>query len=326
MFRFQKKTSKVSILTVKKCHLFTDSAFSNSNTLQDHEFFMATAVLAAKCSKDPKTQVGAVIVNSENFIVGIGYNKFPKDLEFSWGKKEKHKYVVHAEANALMHRNCENLKNATIFTTLSPCIQCAQLIIKSGITKVIYKDYKPGKNDQYGDALSLLNENGVESEQFKSNRKLIPINLNHQEKPPRNDFWNLKDYFMSLAVLVSKCSKEFYKTGAVFVTEHNQIMAMGYNELPLNSLDKYYNNSEDAFMIHATYNAIINANIGQLKNAHLYITRYPCNECAKFIVESGVKKIYFLEEQPDEASRLMFLKANVKTEKYESSVEFNLNV
>ena len=68
------------------------------------EYFMGVALLSAKRSKDPATQVGACVVNEDNRIIGIGYNGFPKgceDDEFPWGKNDsdplntKYPYIVH---------------------------------------------------------------------------------------------------------------------------------------------------------------------------------------------------------------------------------------
>src|SRR6056300_1773032 len=86
------------------------------------EYFMEIAKLSAKRSKDPSTQVGSCIVNTENKIVGIGYNGFPNgidDNELSWSRDgeylyTKYPYVCHAEMNAIM--NCTMLpKECTIY-------------------------------------------------------------------------------------------------------------------------------------------------------------------------------------------------------------------
>ena len=86
------------------------------------QYFMEIAKLSAKRSKDPSTQVGACIVNSENKIVGIGYNGFPNginDDELSWSREgdyldTKYPYVCHAEMNAIM--NCTMLPKDVQYT------------------------------------------------------------------------------------------------------------------------------------------------------------------------------------------------------------------
>ena len=114
------------------------------------EYFMALAALTARRSKDPATQVGACIVNSERRVVGVGYNGFPamgavsNDQLLPWSKDgdgpldTKYLFVCHAELNAVMNKNQPLLKDCSIYTTLFPCNECAKIIIQSGITRVVY--------------------------------------------------------------------------------------------------------------------------------------------------------------------------------------------
>ncbi|MCF0246792.1 MAG: dCMP deaminase family protein [Ileibacterium sp.] len=110
---------------------------------------MAMAHLAAFRSKDPNTQVGAVIVNPDNRVVGMGYNGFPRgcsDLAYSWKREgdeleTKYPYVVHAELNAILN-SIKDLKGCTLYVSLFPCNECAKAIIQAGITKVIYESDK----------------------------------------------------------------------------------------------------------------------------------------------------------------------------------------
>lgn len=113
------------------------------------EYFMGVAVLSAKRSKDPATQVGACIVNESKRIIGIGYNGFPygcSDCDFPWEKDgsfldTKYPYVVHAEPNAILNATT-SLVNATLYVTLFPCNECAKLIIQSGIKQIVYMSEK----------------------------------------------------------------------------------------------------------------------------------------------------------------------------------------
>ncbi|KAF4750553.1 hypothetical protein FOZ63_000751 [Perkinsus olseni] len=114
------------------------------------EYFMALAHVTAMRSKDPSTQVGAVIVNPDNKVVGIGYNGFPSmgeidnDALLNWGKKgdkpidSKYWFVCHAEMNAIMNKNQHDIRDCAIYTTLFPCHECAKLILQAGITHVYY--------------------------------------------------------------------------------------------------------------------------------------------------------------------------------------------
>ncbi|XP_076117768.1 deoxycytidylate deaminase-like [Mytilus galloprovincialis] len=123
------------------------------------EYFMALAFLSAQRSKDPKTQVGACIVNKDNRIVGMGYNDMPnysKDEDFPWEEAQtaegnKHLYVCHAELNAVVNKIQADVKGCRMFVTLFPCNECAKIIIQSGIEEVIYyemPDIQEGEKKQ----------------------------------------------------------------------------------------------------------------------------------------------------------------------------------
>ncbi len=109
------------------------------------EYFMGIAVLSAKRSKDPNTQVGACIVSQKNIIVGTGYNGFPTgclDSQLPWGREgnfldTKYPYVIHAEENAISNSN-NDVTGCTLYVTLFPCHNCAKKIIQEGIKYVIY--------------------------------------------------------------------------------------------------------------------------------------------------------------------------------------------
>ena len=109
---------------------------------------MSIAQVVATRSKDPNTQVGAVIVDQENCIVSTGYNGMPtgcSDDEFPWEREAKHPndtkypYVCHAELNAILSAGSK-LYGHTLYTTLFPCNECAKAIIQSGISTIIYKE------------------------------------------------------------------------------------------------------------------------------------------------------------------------------------------
>ena len=107
------------------------------------EYFMGVALLSAKRSKDPSTQVGACLVNQDKRIIGIGYNGFPRgcsDDIFPWGKgntDELNNKYPYAEANAILNSS-GNLKGSTVYVTLFPCNECAKLLIQSGIKHIVY--------------------------------------------------------------------------------------------------------------------------------------------------------------------------------------------
>ncbi|GIL57629.1 hypothetical protein Vafri_12820 [Volvox africanus] len=134
----------------------TDPA-PRSGSLSWDDYFMALAFLSAERSKDPNKQVGAVIVNCDNVILGIGYNGFPRgccDSDLPWAKEArspegglnplatKYPYVVHAEANALLNKNAASVAGARIYVTMFPCNECAKLLIQAGVREVVYHEDK----------------------------------------------------------------------------------------------------------------------------------------------------------------------------------------
>lgn len=104
------------------------------------QFFMSMAELTATRSKDPSTKVGAVIVDYNRRVIGLGYNGFPRGVddrpERYTDKKIKYSLVVHAEANAIVN-SFTGLSDTTIYTTMFPCSSCTKLIIQSGISRVV---------------------------------------------------------------------------------------------------------------------------------------------------------------------------------------------
>ncbi|XP_044317633.1 probable deoxycytidylate deaminase [Drosophila rhopaloa] len=149
------------------------------------DYFMATALLSAERSKDPVTQVGACIVDSQNRIVSIGYNGFPRncsDDEFPWTKskvflEDKKMYVVHAEANAILNNNGLNLTGTRLYTTLFPCNECAKLIIQVGISHILYLSDKYGAKPKYQASRRMLDAVGVTCTQYRPQRNNIVIDF-----------------------------------------------------------------------------------------------------------------------------------------------------
>jgi len=120
------------------------------------EYFMGVAMLAARRSKDPNTQVGACIVSPDHIILSTGYNGFPKgcsDDDYPWareGTETKYPFVVHAELNAILNSGGRSLRGATIYVALFPCNECAKAIIQSGIAEVVYL------SDKYAGSTAML--------------------------------------------------------------------------------------------------------------------------------------------------------------------------
>ena len=130
---------------------------------------MGVALLSARRSKDPNTQVGACIVNSQNKIVGAGYNGLPigcDDDHFPWAKQgdfldTKYPFVCHAELNAILNNIGMDLKGCKIYTALFPCNECTKAIIQAGITEVIYLSDKYDGTDPSKASKKMLDSSGV---------------------------------------------------------------------------------------------------------------------------------------------------------------------
>lgn len=137
------------------------------------EYFMGLAHLSAKRSKDPSTQVGAVIVSKDHRVVGIGYNGFPNgcsDDEFPWDREgeftqTKYPFVVHAELNAILNSNSD-LRGCSIYVSLFPCNECAKAIIQSGISRIVYESDKYADTDGTKASKRMLKAAGVQLEQL----------------------------------------------------------------------------------------------------------------------------------------------------------------
>ena len=126
------------------------------------QYFSALAQVCAKKSKDPSTQVGAVVTDQFHQIVGTGYNGFPrgvKDSDFPWARTgpltgTKYPYVVHAEVNAILQARSE--AGLTLYTTMFPCSNCAKIIVQAGVRKVVYQYLSQRQPDDYQAARKML--------------------------------------------------------------------------------------------------------------------------------------------------------------------------
>ena len=141
------------------------------------EYFMSVAKLSGMRSKDPSTQVGSCIVDSDKRILSIGYNGAPNgfhDDEFPWAREgepvnTKYFYVCHAEMNAILNfkGSRKELEVATVYVDLFPCNECAKLIIQSGIKEVIYLSDKYNGTDANIASKKLFDTCGVKYRQLE---------------------------------------------------------------------------------------------------------------------------------------------------------------
>ncbi len=155
---------------------------SRKDYLSWEEYFMAIAILTAKRSKDPNTQVGACIVSSDNRILSIGYNGTPNgysDSNFPWQREgepldTKYLYVCHAELNAILNfrGGKRELEGSRIYVDLFPCNECAKAIIQSGIKEVVYLRDKYSDTDGVKASKKMFDVCGVKYRQMQLDHKI----------------------------------------------------------------------------------------------------------------------------------------------------------
>lgn len=156
------------------------------------DYFMGIALLAAKRSKDPNTQVGACIVSGDapngfnhNTILSVGYNGLPigcSDDLFPWEREgefldTKYPFVVHAELNAILNARGKSLVGSKIYVALFPCNECCKAIIQSGIREVIYLSNKYANSDAVKASTKMFESAGVKLTQLKTNRQKIELSF-----------------------------------------------------------------------------------------------------------------------------------------------------
>ncbi|GBU11264.1 cytidine deaminase [Erysipelotrichaceae bacterium] len=121
----------------------------------------------------------------------------------------------------------------------------------------------------------------------------------------KKDYLDWNTYFMGVAYLSGMRSKDpATQVGACIVNEFNRIVGMGYNGFPYGCDDMSFPWSKEgeftetkyAYVVHAELNAILNS-IGNIRGCTIYVTHFPCNECAKALIQSGIKKIIYASDK-----------------------------
>ena len=147
----------------------------------------------------------------------------------------------------------------------------------------------------------------------------------------REGYLSWDEYFMGIALLSAMRSKDpGTQVGCCIVDDDKRIRSMGYNGMPRGCNDDEYpwdRTGEDTkypYVCHAELNAILNCNTGSVKGCTVYTTLFPCNECAKAIIQSGIKKIIYLEDKyadtpSTQASKRMFTSAGIPFEAFSGS-------
>ena len=120
----------------------------------------------------------------------------------------------------------------------------------------------------------------------------------------REDYISWDEYFIGLAILSSKRSKDPSTQVGACIVRDNKILSMGYNGAPTGYSDDAmpwnregnFINTKYAYVCHAELNAILNSKTS-LENSKIYVDLFPCNECAKAIIQSGIKEIIYVSDK-----------------------------
>lgn len=149
----------------------------------------------------------------------------------------------------------------------------------------------------------------------------------------RNGYISWDEYFMGVSLLAAKRSKDpNTQVGACIVDENNIIISTGYNGFPYGCSDDEFSwerTGEDTkyrYVVHAELNAILNASGKSLKGARIYVDLFPCNECAKAIIQSGISEIVYLydkyaDSEATIASKRMLQSAGIKLRKFDTAID-----
>lgn len=299
---------------------------TNYVPLSRPDAFMAIAALFAARSKDPVTQVGAVIVDKDEHIAATGYNGFPAKIDddlFPWHKEgdihheKKYLYVAHAERNAL-RQNTRPFFDGTLYVTIKPCHDCATYIAQNQQKPKEIKFlslYKNGldSNDiadvileplniSIKQHLSVQHKINLDFKIFGDGIRLEEKRLNPTKK--RTNYLPWDEAFMGAARIMSLCSKNYvYQQGAVLVDSKNRTLGFGYNGLPRHMSSGNFDWSDvkkrTEHEISGALNCMINSQLA--KNSTLYTTHFPDHHATHDILFADVKKVVYGYE-PDRSS------------------------
>lgn len=157
----------------------------------------------------------------------------------------------------------------------------------------------------------------------------------------RTDYINWDAYFMGIAILSSRRSKDPNTgVGSCIVSTANKILSVGYNGMPLGCSDDEFpwernGNPLDTkylYVCHAELNAILNYTGTDMHGAKIYTTLFPCNECTKALIQAGIKEVIYLSDKYSDtdstrAAKRMMNTVNIKFREYKpmgQKIEFQL--
>lgn len=157
----------------------------------------------------------------------------------------------------------------------------------------------------------------------------------------RSDYIDWDAYFMGIAILSSHRSKDpNTAVGSCIVSSENKILSVGYNGMPVGCSDDEFPWDRDGeplstkylFVCHAELNAILNYSGTNMQGAKIYTTLFPCNECTKALIQSGIREVIYLSDKYADtdsvrAAKKMMSTVNIKYREYKPlgrKIEFDL--
>jgi dCMP deaminase len=158
--------------------------------------------------------------------------------------------------------------------------------------------------------------------------------------PKREDYISWDEYFMGVSLLSAMRSKDpSTQVGACIVSEDNKIMSVGYNGFPRGCSDDEFpweriadntNDTKYPFVCHAELNAILNAGGKNLTSSRIFVALFPCNECAKAIIQSGISEVIYISDKYADtdatiASKKMLTSAGVKLTQFKSDKNIKIS-
>ncbi|XP_053399602.1 deoxycytidylate deaminase-like [Mercenaria mercenaria] len=176
---------------------------------------------------------------------------------------------------------------------------------------------------------SLISKDGSGRRNTSSAATKLPSCTGKSKNKKRSNYLNWEEYFMGIALITAQRSKDPNRqVGSCIVNAEKRIIGTGYNGMPngcsddvlpwgKNSPEKLKN--KDYYVCHSEMNAIVNKMSSDVRGSTIYVTYFPCNECAKLLIQAGIKQVVYYEDnykEVSEASRKMLKMARVKTKKY----------
>lgn len=137
----------------------------------------------------------------------------------------------------------------------------------------------------------------------------------------KQDYLKWDEYFMGIALLSAQRSKDpNTSVGACIVSQDNKILSVGYNGMPTGCSDDVFPWDREGdsletkylYVCHAELNALLNYTGRDLRGSKLYTTLFPCNECTKAIIQSGIKEIIYLSDKYSDSNATIAAKTMLR--------------